>query len=86
MKEGDLRKGHSGRKPYSNDIKYSLANLIELRLKHGWSQKEVAKRCGIARSTYTKIETGLAPGSDSFWAKVTDLFKTDEEYLKGRKL
>ena len=84
MKEDDLRKGHSGRKPYSNDIKYSLKNLIDLRLKNGWSQREVAERCGIARSTYTKIETGLSKGSPSFWKEAEIIFKHDQDYLKGK--
>ena len=85
MREGDLRKGRSGRRPYSNDIDMSLKNLIALRLQNGWSQREVAEKCGIARSTYTKIETGIAPGSVIFWEKAERLFKKTKEYLKGEK-
>lgn len=84
MKEGDLRKGRSGRKPYTNDVAYSLKHMIEIRLRNGWSQKEVAEKTGIARSTYTKIETGLSKGSPSFWKEAEIIFKHSQDYLRGK--
>ena len=83
MKENDRRKGNSGRRPYSNNVAFSRYNLTEERLKKKLSQRQVAEMCDISRSTYTKIESGIAKGSKNFWQKMEEIFNKDQSYLKG---
>lgn len=82
MKE-DRRKGHSGRRPYSNNIPYSRKNLVQARLERHLSHRQIAEYAGCSRSSYTKIESGIAKGSNIFWHKMEELFNLPEDYLKG---
>ena len=38
------------------------AQLIRLRAEAGWSQRDLAARCGLDQSTISRIERGRAPG------------------------
>lgn len=60
MREDDKRKVFSGnRKPHSDSLKRPDVNheLINARLKAGFTQKEMAEKLHISRSMYTLMET-----------------------------
>lgn len=38
-----------------------------LRVEYDLSQEEMAKKCGVTRSTYSHIEKGHRKGSMDFW-------------------
>ena len=81
MKPEDRRKGRSGRKPYTNNVQFGLHKMVEERLKRSLSQRQLAEMTGVSRSTYTKIETGLTPGSKDFWEKISVIFGRSKEDL-----
>jgi len=84
MKKNDKRKGNSGRRPYTNNVPFSNRRMIDIRLEHNWSQRELAEKVGVSRSTYTKIESGMCRGSEDFWKKITHIFGvSDKEELIG---
>ena len=41
-----------------------------LRVKLGYTQEEMANKCGIKRNTYSSIEKGTGKGSEDFWFNV----------------
>lgn len=48
--------------------------LKVLRAKHELTQEEMAKKCGLAKSTYCLIEQGNRKGTLAFWNKVQQEF------------
>lgn len=41
-----------------------------LRTSLGYTQEEMANKCGIKRNTYSKIEQGIGKGNEQFWFNV----------------
>lgn len=61
-------------------------NLISLRTKYNYSQQELADRLGITRQTYTKIEKGNNPITDSQLEILSNLYGVPvEEFFYGTK-
>jgi transcriptional regulator with XRE-family HTH domain len=58
--------------------------IKELREKHGWTQREFAKRLGISYSVVNRIELGKRPIEDKELAKIADIFDVTTDYLLGR--
>ena len=58
--------------------------LKELRMRHGYSQSELAKAIGVERTRYNKWEaTGTEP-SFAVLVKIADFFNVSTDYLLGR--
>lgn len=55
--------------------------LIILRVKNGLTQVEMAKICGVSKSTYNLIENGKRRGSAEFWQSVKENFNLDGEQM-----
>ena len=55
--------------------------LIVLRVMHGLTQVEMAKICGVSKSTYNFIENCKRRGSQEFWNKLKAYFKLDGEQM-----
>lgn len=47
------------------------------------SQREIAKKIGCSRATYSAIETGARNGTMSFWRKLQAAFNIPDEKLGG---
>lgn len=61
-------------------------DLKVLRVRHGLTQLEMAKKTGVCIATYNKIENGSRNGSKDFWLNVQKLFKLgDAEVWKLQK-
>lgn len=48
--------------------------LKVLRIRHGLSREEMAKRCGVNFSTYSAIEAGSRNGRPCFWEQIQKSF------------
>jgi transcriptional regulator with XRE-family HTH domain len=57
------------------------SQLRELRLKHGWSQLEVARQVGVERTLIGNYEQGLNYPSIPVLQKLTRLFGVTVDYL-----
>ena len=44
--------------------------LLQLRDKFGWSQNEMARRCGLSKTTIESIENGKSFGTIKTWIKI----------------
>jgi transcriptional regulator with XRE-family HTH domain len=62
----------------------SIDRLIALRQQHGWSQRELSRRCGFGESLIRKYETGVNDPSASHLSVMADLFGVSADYLLGR--
>jgi len=49
-------------------------SLKILRVRHGLSQEEMAKKLTMSRQAYAKIENGQGDGNITFWSKVQRTF------------
>lgn len=54
-------------------------NMIKRRKKLGLTQKEVAKRVGIARTTYTNIELGDKNPSLQVALRIKEALETEDD-------
>lgn len=54
-------------------------SLKLLRVRHGLTQDGMAKKLGISRQAYAKVETGGAKGNIQFWLKVQKAFDISSE-------
>lgn len=59
--------------------------LKELRLQHGFSQEELAKRIGIKQSSYSDWETGKCKPNYEGLEKIADFFGVSLDWLFGRE-
>lgn len=55
--------------------------LKVLRIKHGLTQEEMAKKLLVSRGFYAKIENGQENGNISFWSKLQRTFKISSEEM-----
>lgn len=55
--------------------------LKKLRIDENLYQSEMAKKCGVSRTTYGKIENGERDGSFSFWATLQNEFNVPNEEM-----
>ena len=55
--------------------------LIKLRVDHDLTQIDMAKICGVSKSTYNFIENGKRRGSKKFWQTVQAYFNMDGEQI-----
>ncbi|WP_347994182.1 helix-turn-helix transcriptional regulator [uncultured Eubacterium sp.] len=58
-------------------------NLKEARLKSGYSQKEVAEKIGVAKSTYSLYESGNREPNVDTIKKISDILKVSADTLLG---
>lgn len=56
-------------------------SLKILRVRHGLSQEEMAKKLTMSRQAYAKIENGQGDGNITFWSKVQRIFKISSEEM-----
>ena len=56
-------------------------SLKILRVSFGLTQDGMAKKLGMSRQTYAKIENGMTDGNIQFWAKVQRAFKISSEEM-----
>ena len=59
-------------------------NLEQERLSKGWTQEDVAKRAGVARSTYANWENGKREPDFETSEKLADIFEVSVDYLRGK--
>jgi transcriptional regulator with XRE-family HTH domain len=62
----------------------SIERLIALRKDRGWSQRELARRCGFGESLIRKYESGESDPSTTYLAILADQFGVSADYLLGR--
>ena len=58
--------------------------LKELRMRHGYSQSELAKAIGVERTRYNKWEAAGTEPSFAVLVKIADFFNVSTDYLLGR--
>ncbi|MCL6600286.1 MAG: helix-turn-helix domain-containing protein [Alicyclobacillus macrosporangiidus] len=58
--------------------------LSSLRNKTKWTQEDVAKRLGIARTTYAMYEQGRREPDAETLSKLAELYDVTVDYLLGR--
>lgn len=58
--------------------------LRELRMRHGYSQSELAKAIGVERTRYNKWETTRSEPSFTVLVQIADFFNVTTDYLLGR--
>lgn len=56
-------------------------SLKVLRARFGLTQEGMAKKLGMSRQSYAKIENGIADGNIQFWARVQRVFKISSEEM-----
>ena len=56
-------------------------SLKVLRARFGLTQESMAKKLGMSRQSYAKIENGIADGNIQFWSRVQRVFKISSEEM-----
>ena len=73
-----------------NYLKELGGRIKALRLMNGWTQKELAQKCGYgsysSNSTVTKIENGMLNLSILRLKDIADVFKVSVSYLIGEDM
>lgn len=59
--------------------------LKALRAKKGWTQRNVAEKLGIDRTTYAKYESGASEPSFDMLRKLTEIYEISTDVLLGWK-
>lgn len=59
-------------------------NIIYLRERKGWTQRELAKRVGLNTSVMNRIESGERPAKDEEIIKLANVLDTTADFLLGR--
>ena len=57
--------------------------IKELREKEGLTQKQLAKKAGLADNTLSQYETGKRHPRFEVWQKIADYFDVSVPYLQG---
>ncbi len=61
-------------------------NLINLRKKQGFSQKELAKKLDISERQYQRLEAGTSNGSVILWQNLKTILQSNTiDYLLEQK-
>lgn len=55
-------------------------NLLHLRKKHGWTQKELAEKLGITSTHYSRIETGESNPSYELMERFKEVFEIEDVF------
>ena len=58
--------------------------LKAARQSHGWSQRELGRRCGFGESQIRKYENGESDPSSTFLKLMADQLEVSTDYLLGR--
>ena len=58
-------------------VDYIRTNLIELRVQHGLSQEQLARLCGVAQGTISRIESGANAITLDLLFKLLQIYKVD---------
>lgn len=67
-------------------IKYELGQrLKECRLQMGLSQRDVAKKLGVAQPVYQRFEKGIYECNYEQLKALCDVYDVTADYLLGRK-
>lgn len=69
-------------RPHTKGVDGMRWNLYCARRDKGLTQEEVSKQLYVSRSGYTQIESGVRPGSDTFWAAASNFFEKPEFLIK----
>jgi transcriptional regulator with XRE-family HTH domain len=65
---------------------YSLAaDLIELRLRRGLTQTQLAEATGVAQSEISRIERGVIHPGDKTWARLADALGAELRLVETRQ-
>ena len=56
-------------------------NLKVLRVKHNFTQDEMAAKIGCTRGSYQAIEKGYRQGGKTFWTKLQRAFAVPDEEM-----
>jgi len=57
--------------------------LRSLREQHGWSQRELARECGIAESVIRRYESGVSEPSTTSLKLIAEKLNISADYLLG---
>ena len=57
--------------------------IRDLRMDHGWSQKQVAQKLHMSQTGYSKYETGENEIPLPILEQLADLYHTSVDYLLG---
>ena len=55
--------------------------IFNLRKKNGWSQEELAEKCGVSRQSISKWESNLSTPEISKILLLSELFDVSTDYL-----
>ncbi len=61
-----------------------MNHLKELRMKHGYTQNDIATLLGISRSAYTNIENNKREPDFNTLSRLSNIFKVSADYLLDR--
>lgn len=65
-------------------IKLNTERLRSLREQRGWSQRELARRCGFGETQIGKYEAGTVDPSATNLGLLAEVFEVSTDYLLGR--
>jgi len=58
--------------------------MQELRRERGWSQEEVAKKLGVAQTTYAGYEVGRSEPDFKTLVQIAEVYRETTDYILGR--
>lgn len=59
-------------------------NIRNLRIDHGYTQKQIGAYLGISQNTYSQYEIGVLKYPVDVLIKLADLYQVSLDYLVGR--
>jgi len=69
------------------DMRYEILefeNVRNLRIDHGYTQKQIGQYLGISQNTYSQYEIGVLKYPVDVLIKLADLYHVSLDYLVGR--
>lgn len=67
----------------SSHIALRTDRLRTLREQHGWSQRELARRCGVSDAQINKYESGQTDPSSTYLKLIAEQLNVSTDYLLG---
>lgn len=64
-------------------ISLDINRLREIRERLGWSQRQLARRCGIGDAQINKYESGLSDPSSAILKRIAEVLGVSTDYLFG---